>query len=170
MKTSDEEPGAIWEAQVQAIQHLSRGLPVEYCRRLGAIAALRAAFHKEMATALEPSLNSFAQHQPHDSIEDRNALASRINGDLRAIGLTLKCPRTQRPGLLVIDRKDAEHPDVSRFRVETLDDRGRRQRTFTSQSLPRFELMPDPVRSESLSKGFRRKGLSGPDLPGAPFR
>jgi hypothetical protein len=106
---------------------------------------------QEIIAALTPALNAALAAMPHESYIDKQETASWVNGQLREVGLAVKCPKTGRPGILVADVKGGES-EVSRFRLEIRDKSGRRTRTWSSQGVPTLELMQDAAREEPLAK------------------
>lgn len=150
------EPGLVSEEEREGIRVLLRGAPAGFEQRYAKFAALRAAFHQELSIALEPAFNEFAKQLPRDTIQDRNDLAVEVNGRLRTLGLTLKCPRTGKPAIIITDRHDPDRPEESRFRLQVQGEDGRRQRTVTSKELFSLDLMPDPGRVESFARGYRK--------------
>lgn len=114
---------------------------------------VRQALFTAMGEALQRSLNEHLSRQPQSSMDDRRALAAEVNRCLRSLSLAIKCPRTGRPAILVVDTADGDHADVSRFRLQITDDLGKRRRTLTDINLPLpLSLMPASERIE----GFRR--------------
>ena len=122
---------------------------------------VRQALFTAMGEALQSSLNDHLSRQPQSGIDDRRALAAEVNRCLRSLSLAVKCPRTGRPAILVVDTVDGDHPDVSRFRLQITDDQGRRRRTLTSLELPLpLSLMPALERVEPFRRPAGPAGAS----------
>jgi len=132
-----------------------RDLPGDYAARYKELQELSHEFRTEVARQLGPAMNAHLKKMPQDSYAEKQALASWVNGQLRALGLAIKCPKTGRPANLVADIKQAGS-DVSRFRLEIRDERGKKTRTFASRELPELELMEDEPRQEPLLKWSER--------------
>jgi hypothetical protein len=148
---------------IEALRQTRQTLPNDYRKQYTALLEIRKLFHAEVASALAPVLNEYAKQQPQTTVDERRELAASINNDLRSLGMTLKCPKTGLPVTMIVDTQDAAHPDVSRFRLERRDDRGRKIRTFTSGDLPDLELMEDPPRIEGGSRSFLDRRHQGPN-------
>jgi hypothetical protein len=116
------------------------------------------AFREVTAEVLGPRLNAHLNSIPQDTLVEKQALATWLNEQLRAIGLAIKCPKTGLPGILKADFKDSANDSVSRFRVEVWDPGRGRYQSFSSNTLWDLTLMEAPPRRESLSRGFRRPG------------
>jgi anti-sigma factor RsiW len=145
-----------------ALESLLANLPGDYARRYAAIAQIRHAFHRHIASLLEEALNEQVTGMPQDTIEERKALTSWINAQVREIGLAVKCPVTKRPAALIVDRQNRDHPDITRFRFALRTEDGRSSHTAASRNLPRLELTEQRPRVESLARGYR--GRSSRDL------
>ena len=121
----------------------------------------------EVAARLGPVLSRELAAMPHESYKEKQAAASWINGELRQLGLAIRCPKTHRPAILVADVQGGGH-DTSRFRLEIRDEEGHKKRTFTSQKPPELELMEDAPRQEPIAKWSERarRKSSGPPQHG----
>jgi hypothetical protein len=113
------------------------------------------AFLAELAAALQPRLNEHILTLPQDSLDDKQNTATWINRELREKRLSVQCPRKQTPGILLADTRNGEHREDTRFRLRTHDPDGRPLLTCTWRSLPDLELMPAPLRRESLSRDYQ---------------
>lgn len=127
----------------QAIGRKLPELPSEFEARRTTLRALHTAVREATASAFEPVLNTRAQAMPHESYEDKKALAKWVNAELRELGLTLRCPKTGAPALL--HGHPGGTPGVGRFHLEVTDDRGVRRRTVTSARLPHLVVRPDDL-------------------------
>jgi hypothetical protein len=150
MSADDESPElANWRSTVRSVMAC---LPTGYADAGPAASAMRRIFHEELAAALEPRLNAHLKTMAHDTYADKKALASWVNNELHYVqGLTIRCPRTDLPAILVTDIRDAE-TQASRFRLEVRSPDGRASKTYSSAKLPELKLMEDPPRNESLSR------------------
>lgn len=163
MSTSHPEPIKLSEQERQAIRRLFDGAPATFEERFAKLVAIRTAFHEMLGDALGPVFNRYVQEElPRDTIQERNDLAVEVNGRLRMLGLSIQCPRTTLPAILITDRVSPDRPDESRFRLQVRGEDGRRMRTLTSKDIFDLDLMPDPVRVESFARGFKRGDRSGP--------
>jgi hypothetical protein len=131
-------------------------LPPEFGKRYEAIKEKSRRFAHEKASRLQHDLNLEARSMPHETYADKQALAAWVNEHLHGIGLALKCPKTGRPALLVADVKDKKG-DISRFRFEITDERGRKKRTYTSRTLPELELIEAEPRREPLRERAKKR-------------
>jgi hypothetical protein len=134
---------------------LFRRLPDDFQQASAAVRALRHQFHEEMAAALAPRLNAYLKTLPHETLADKQAVATWVNNELHQLGLTIRCPKTGNAAILFADFKNPEHEDISRYRIESKDARGKKIRS-TSRELPELELMEDPPRREALSRKFKK--------------
>lgn len=139
-------------------------LPTDFCQSLQAAADLSRAFHQVLAEVLQPRLNAYVKTLPQETLADKRSIATWVNAELRKLGLTIRCPKTGNPAILVADTQDRVHGHITRFRLEARDDRGRNVRSCTSPTVPELELMKDPPRRESLSRksDVGGGGLAGP--------
>ncbi len=108
-----------------------------------------------MAARFTPILNAHLRTLPRATLSEKKALSSYINAELRALGLSIKCPKSGRPAIIWADFQDAQHEGVSRFRLEARREEGRRGVTSSSFELPQLELMSEPERSEPLARPRR---------------
>lgn len=131
-------------------------------QRLNSLSESRRLFYEELAKASEAPLNAVIAEMDRGDLESRRALASWANERLRSLGLTVRCPRTGRPGILVVDTRDP-NDTVGRYRIEVREPSGRMIRTVSARALPHLALMEDSPRSESFSRSFRRPSGDGPD-------
>src|SRR5665213_3834754 len=115
------------------------------------IEELSAAFRWEIAEAMQRRLNAHLKTLPHETFEERKLIASFVNMELRELGLTIRCPKTGKPAILIADVKDAEH-DKGRFRLQVCDEKGKNKRTVTCYGMIELELMPDAPRKEGMAR------------------
>jgi hypothetical protein len=139
------------ESWRRALRKRLQSLPIDFVEAAKTASAIRECFHEELASVLGPRLNECLRNLPQDTHREKQGVASFCNSSVHGIGLRVKCPRTNRPALLVVDIRSGQD-DTSRFRIEVRDDKGRKMRTYTSTELPELELMGDPPRRESLSR------------------
>ena len=136
------------------IGKLFASLPKDYPQARKAVGELSHSFHRGLADAIGPGFNAHLQTMPHDTYEEKQAISSWCNHELRNLRLAIRCPRTHRPAILLADLRG--HDDgASRFRLEIRDERGRKIRTYSSSELPAVDLMEDPPRREGLSRRWR---------------
>jgi hypothetical protein len=126
-------------------------LPADYSACFAKLVKANHAFRGQVAVALQSRLNKHLHALPSESYAEKQAIASWVNGQLRDLGLAIKCPKTGRPGNLVADLKEAGG-DISRFRLEIREESGKRIRTISSRTLPELELIEDEPRQEPLLK------------------
>ena len=155
----DGTANSLTAEQQRAIESLFSNLPESFAERHAAMQSFRRAFYAELAKALEPALNAHAKAQPLETYEERSALASWINQTLRQMGLTLICPRTNRPAILISDMTGGSRQKMH-FRFQTTEPSGKRVRWGMSRELPDLELMQAPGRIENLAKEFRGRGTN----------
>lgn len=131
-------------------------------QRLNSLSESRRLFYEELANASEAPFNAIMGEKDRGDLESRRALASWANERLRSLGLTVRCPRTGRPGILVVDTRDPDDT-VGRYRIEVREPSGRMIRTLSSRTLPHLTLMEDSPRGESFARSFRRPSGDSPD-------
>ncbi len=146
---------------IRALKGFFESLPSDYASTAMQATELRHVFHEQLAAAIQPRLNDHLQRQPQKSLEEKQALASWVNAELRHLGLTMRCPQTSQPATLIADYKTAEEAHVSRFRIQSNHPDGKRVRSNRSASVPFLELMEDPPRRESLAREHRSRGSEG---------
>lgn len=122
---------------------------------LKALRELTSLTKDEVAARLEPAMGRHLKDLPQDTYEERQSLASWVNGTLRELGLAIRCPKTGKPAILVADRRGGDDESV-RMRLEVRAEDGRRIRTFTSNDLPTLRLMQDVPRPEGLARRVGR--------------
>jgi hypothetical protein len=154
MTSGEKSAGCELSARQQgAIESLFADLPEPYDERYSALQSLRSAFYREVARQLEPTLNAYAKSQPLNTLDERSALSSWINGALRHLGLALVSPRGNEPAILIADTAGQSRKPGFRFQITEAS--GKRVRTVPSDELPDLELMQAPARVENLAKEFR---------------
>jgi hypothetical protein len=136
----------------EQIKSLLLDLPEAFQDRLSAVKAVRDTFHEEAVAAMTAPLNEHFAPLPQDTGKEKSETASYINGTLRSIGLTIRCPKTSLPATLVADFQDGAHQDISRFRLEVRDEQGKKIRTFSGRYLPELSFMQDHQRREFWRK------------------
>ena len=69
---------------------------------------VREIFYQELSTAFARSLRRRLDHLSQETFENKTAVASYVNDQLRGLGLAMAilCPRTDRPARLVVDREN----------------------------------------------------------------
>lgn len=149
----NQAPSSRWVAQLRS--ELA-ALPDCYETRAQAMLAARDAFHRELARALQPTLNSWLNSQlTGDSPAAYRELATRCNWQLHELGLAFRDPNSGQPCKLHVDtRKD--RLDEPRFQLHRRDDHGRPHRPLTSRRLPVLTLMPDATSRVGYLKGRER--------------
>ena len=160
--TSSVGPDSLTPTQHQLINQLFSNLPTDFEARKSAIFRIQDEIHQAMATAIESSFNEYLSHEPRNSVEERKDFAAMINATLRKMSLAIKCPRSGRAATLIVDTQDADHPDISRFRLQVKDPNGkwRRTTTFTDLPLP-LTFIPVLERSELESRAAKSNGERG---------
>ena len=91
----------------------------------------RHVFHELLASQVTSPMNDHLTTIPHDRYEDKKSMAVWINGELRELGLAIKCPNTGKDTMLCVDRQNV--PTQGRFRLRPISDGSRR--TYTSSRL-----------------------------------
>ena len=113
-------------------------------------------FCREMAARLEPALNAHVRAMPHDTYEEKKALAKWVNDELRRFDLAIKCPKTGQPSLILVG--SGNHPKIGRFILEHKTPEGKRVRSVHTPDLPQLELMEANPRREALVEWRDRVG------------
>ncbi len=129
-----------------------RVLPADYEGRYQALKTFQNEIRTEVAVLLQPVLQEQAAAMPMDTYAEKQHVSMWVNSQLRELGLSIRCPHTGRPAILVADLRDAE-TQSSRFRYAIRDERGRQTKTVSSKQFPDLELMADEPRQESRAKG-----------------
>src|SRR5207249_3213790 len=114
---------------------------------------------QEMAERLTPAFNAHLHASPQKTFEEKKQLCRWANHFLREMSLSVECPTTHRPTILVA--YGSSPPGIGRFQlVATLPD-GRRERTLIARSLPYLDLCPDHPREEGTSRYHPRASPRG---------
>jgi hypothetical protein len=144
----DQSKQLEWIEQTRAFLE---SLPTDYASSYPAITALRHAFHAELAKSLESRFNEKINSMRQDTYEEKHALATWANRELRLLGLAIKCPKTARPAILVVDNQDAYHAKT-RFRLQVRDEKGHPSKINIPHRTFSFDLMEDNPREEGLAR------------------
>jgi hypothetical protein len=126
--------------------------PTEYQAFFDHLLALAVAVREELATRLSPRLSAQVRAVPHDTYAEKQELAKWVNGQLRQLGLAVRCPKTGRAAILVADL--GPNPEKGRFQIQTVHDR---KRTLSSVDLPDFSLMPADLRQDYVKSPRKKK-------------
>jgi hypothetical protein len=121
--------------------------PEDYDGRAAPLAALNAATRRVIAAELAPALNAKAQAMPHDTYEQKKALARWVNEELRRFDLAIKGP-TGQPSILLVGT--GKRPEIGVFILEHRTSDGKRLRPLQTASLPHLELMEANPRREAF--------------------
>jgi hypothetical protein len=138
-------------------QELFHELPASYAERYLALTEIRHVFLQVLAENLQNCLNEHLKSIPEDTLAEKQALATWVNEQLRSLGLAVRCPKTNLPGILTADFKDSANNEVSRFRVEVRNERRGRFKSMAVNTLFDLTLMEDAQRQEALSRGFKTR-------------
>ncbi|MFO0901190.1 MAG: hypothetical protein U0836_27505 [Pirellulales bacterium] len=128
-----------------------RGTAVnDYESTMRGLRAARQLFHEFAAARLEPALNRAAAQRPQATLPDKQDLARWINGELRSLGIAVRCPRTGQPALL---RGDPGHRQpAGRFQIQLISAEEARRRTSSFATLEPLQLCGNPERREPLAE------------------
>ena len=149
--TDTDEPTR-WQQAVKEHMESMNGSPEEVLKELN---DMRHAFHDELARKASPALTSLIAEKDDETLKTRRSICSWANGQLRTLGLSVRCPKSEIPSILVADPRDRED-ERGRFRLEHQTEKGRSTKTFSSVHAPALELMEDPPRREPLAgRSFR---------------
>lgn len=110
----------------------------------------RAVFHECVAMRIEGPLRMKMQSTPHDSFVEKQNMASWVNGELRHLGLAVKCPNTGLDSTISVDH--GSNAVFGRFRLRPFEDSKRR--TFSSVNVFPVELVPHFQRKEPLARNW----------------
>jgi hypothetical protein len=104
-----------------------------------------------MASALVPLFNVHVQSLPAESIQQKRDIASWCNRELHELNLAIRCPRTNKPAILVADtRYDGDIK--GRFRLSVRDEGGHLIRSGSWSDVPTLELIQASPRLEPFAK------------------
>lgn len=126
--------------------------PTEYPAFFDHLLALAVAVREELAARLSPKLSAQVRTMPHETYAEKQELAKWVNGQLRQLGLAVRCPKTGRPAILLADH--GPDPQKGRFQVQTVHDR---KRTLSSVELPEFVPMPADLRQDYVKTPRNKK-------------
>lgn len=150
-RATDSE--GVRNAAAAALEMAITALPRDYASRRNSLGQLHDAIRTEIAIALQPSLNEHLKTMPHETYEDKKALAIWVNAQLRGLGLAVKDPKSGKPSSLLGDRGNRHAFGRFKFRYQT--DAGVWVTGATSVSLPVLEPVPDDL---SRVQGVRIEG------------
>jgi hypothetical protein len=139
-----------------AVVSLFDNLPSETEPQRDALAVIRQAFYHELSKQFQPVVNRFAASQPQHTQEERSVLAVLLNQMTREMGLSLACPRTERPAVLVSEVKRERGTSTLRYRFYSNNDAGRRTASCTCYELPELTLCQAALRVEGLSRAYKK--------------
>lgn len=125
----------------------------DYASLKARLDAENAAFRGKLAAELAPALNARIQEMPHETYEQKKALANWVNEQLDSLGLAVKCPKTQLPARLHGDT--GSWPEIGRFQFQVATGKGRPTRTVSTDKLPVIELV-DASSSKELQGDWRQ--------------
>jgi hypothetical protein len=141
-----------WEAALRAA--LAQ-LPQDYEERAKELMGMSHIFRAQLAASMEPSINTQIQSLPYETLDQKRSTAYWVNHELRQFGLSIRCPNTGRPAILVVDFPEGK-PSASRFRLETRDENGKKMRKATSNTPFQLQLMEDVPRIEGTARWAER--------------
>ncbi len=124
--------------------------PTSYEMLSARLREARIVFHECVAMRIEGPLRIEMQSAPHGSFVEKQQIANWVNGDLRLLGLAVKCPNTGLDSTIGVDH--GSNAAVGRFRLRPFEDSKRR--TFSSVNVFPVELVPHFQRREPLAKNW----------------
>lgn len=126
-------------------------LPANYHEATRRVADLRQMFYSEVSKVMQPRLTSLLAELPQETRKDQQALAAWLNYSLHhELGITIRCPVTGRPSILVADPDGSENG--GRFRLQVRADNGRYIRTGLGRRIESVELMQCPRWTASIPR------------------
>jgi hypothetical protein len=153
---SDIGASACQKLLKQNIESLFTGLSSDLESRRSELSSIRQAFYSELAVQAEALVNDAASALPQQTQEDRSALSVTINKMVKELGLSLMCPKTNRPATIVSEVKREHQASILRYRFYTSGETGRRA-SSTCYDLPHLKLCQAPLRIESFSQAYKDK-------------
>lgn len=136
----------------RVLELLAATEPTEYPAFFDHLLALAVAVREELAARLSSRLAAQVRAMPHETYAEKQELAKWVNGQLRQLGLAVRCPKTGRPAILLADH--GPDPEKGRFQVQTVHDR---KRTLSSVGLPEFIPMPADLRQDYVKTPRKKK-------------
>ena len=96
---------------------------------------------RPMIEPIERDINERLSNLEPSTLPQKQEFAKAVNAELRSLGLAIRCPKTNRPSILVAD--PSSHPSNGRFQLQHkgLDDKPKR--SFSTVNLKNITLMPD---------------------------
>jgi hypothetical protein len=121
-------------------------------------------FLHEIAERVCGPMNDYLRTMPQATLEEKKALAKWLNAQLGAMGLAIRCPKSNSPAFVVADIGD--NPRVGRFQLRVSDngESSRSRTTLSRVELPRLEFTPVHGSGPNVSKWrsfAKRSGRSG---------
>jgi hypothetical protein len=135
-KEGDERIGRI----VQLFKEAESG---DYSAVAKRLQEARELVHEQIAGQLEEPLNQHLARMPQDTILQKRDLAKWANGQLRSMGVCIRCPRTGKPSFLI--GTSSRNAAKGRFQLCLLIN-PQSQRTYSSMELFPINLMSNADR------------------------
>ena len=90
---------------------------------------------------IERSINERLADLEPSTLPQKQEFAKSLNAELRSLGLAIRCPKTNRPSILLAN--PANHPAIGRFQLQHRGMDGKPKRPFSTANLKSVILMPD---------------------------
>ena len=89
---------------------------------------------------IERSINERLSNFEPSTLPQKQEFAKAVNAELRSLGLAIRCPKTNRPSILVAS--SSNHPGIGRFQLEHKHMDGKPKRSYSTAVLKSVSLMP----------------------------
>jgi hypothetical protein len=89
---------------------------------------------------IERSINERLSNLEPSTLPQKQEFAKAVNAELRSLGLAIRCPKTNRPSILVAG--SSNHPGIGRFQLEHKHMDGKPKRSYSTAVLKSVTLMP----------------------------
>lgn len=134
------------EQLATALSAVFSNMPEEYAQTVDILRYVRHRFHDELARVIEPRLNQELSGMSLETEAEKRTVATWVNSQLRLLGLTIECPTTKMPGILIVDHaSDAKR--TARFRIQVRREGGATRKSMATSKAPHLRIIENtPLR------------------------
>ena len=90
---------------------------------------------------IERSINERLADLEPSTLPQKQEFAKAVNAELRSLGLAIRCPKTNRPSVLIAN--PGNHPTAGRYQFQHKTMKGTWIRSFSTPNLKEVSLIPD---------------------------
>ena len=144
-----DDKGEVSKHLREAARLVNEGLGEDLGSSIERLHKAQELFHEAVAIRFAPVLNQEISRLPKGTLEEKRAVCRIVNDSLRALGLAIRCPKTEQPAMLF-----ANHgADQGRFQITLIAPDGNPSRTVSTINLPELKLRPHLYRDTVRMQG-----------------